>query len=54
MLRDGSLDGKGDAELNITSRLFLLYEMSHSGNRHTLSIVDRNPSRHYGMTSVDH
>lgn len=41
---------KGMLNSNITSRLFLLYEMSYSGNRLSLPMADRKPTRLYGMT----
>lgn len=41
---------KGMLNSNITSRLFLLYEMSYSGSRLSLPVEDRKPTRLYGMT----
>lgn len=41
---------KGMLNSNITSRLFLLYEMSYSGSRLSLPVGDRKPTRLYGMT----
>lgn len=41
---------KGMLNSNITSRLFLLYEMSYNGNRLSLPMADRKPTRLYGMT----